>query len=103
MHQGEQVGETGLRRRDPRLKAQASHEIKLPLLALRRRQEHFLVEPGNFPEIKARSQSGEEAEQELLEKLLQQYLEPLVVIRRRGGGHEPIVAKKTARRMTYCP
>ena len=69
---------------------QADQKIESPLLALRRREEHFLVELGQFGEIEAGSPRGEEAEQELLEEFLEQHLQPRIVICCGRNGHTPL-------------
>src|SRR5262249_6992868 len=66
---------------------QACHQVELPLLALRRPQEHLLVQPGDGTEVEARGPLGEEAQEELLEELLEQHLQPLVVVLRQRFRH----------------
>jgi hypothetical protein len=68
--------------------SQPGHEVQLPLLALRRRQEQLLVQPVDGGELEARRPGGEEAEEEGLEAFLEQHLQALVVIRSGGLRHD---------------
>lgn len=78
--QREEFGHPLARQGGARLEGNSGHQIEEALLTLGWSKENLLVEPLDLSEVEAGDPVGKETAEELVEELLQQNLEPLVVV-----------------------
>jgi hypothetical protein len=95
MDQDEQIDNACPGRRCIGQQADAGHQVEVAFFDLGRCQEDLLVLPGHIREIEACGPGGKEAQEELFNELLEEYLETLIMVWCLGTGHTASTEKAT--------